>query len=152
MEFCCYPMFFTVASYRQNHLNHHQHLNPLEDPDWAVTIGRPGIGRLQSKQQFLLRIAMYFVGIQGIQDIIWIFGRLRKSSSQKKEWRGTVYTVLLFCLISFLGFWKIYLLYWVVPLLTAMLMFNIFEASRNNMVIWNMKTCLTQHEQSMPRF
>ena len=49
---------------------------------------------------------------------------MKKSSPVKKQWGRVVFAVLLFILLSLFGYWKIYLLYWVVPYLTTMMMFK----------------------------
>lgn len=122
--FVCRPMFFTVASYRRNHLLHHQNLNTQKDPDWTAKLNRPAFIHPQGKKQFLTRLAFYLSGIQGIKDIAWFLKRFKKSSAQKNQWGGTVYIILLFAALSFLGYWKIYLLYWLVPFLTTFPMFQ----------------------------
>jgi fatty acid desaturase len=124
--FVCWPMFVTVAKYRANHLKHHQNLNSEDDPDWTAKQGHPGFKHPQTKGEFLWRLFSYLIGIQGIRDVVWIFQRLSKQqpAKGKREVGGFVFNLALFILLTVFGLWIPYLLFWVVPFFTTLLMFQ----------------------------
>ncbi|MFN8863825.1 MAG: fatty acid desaturase family protein [Flavobacteriales bacterium] len=124
--FVCWPMFVTVAKYRANHLKHHQHLNTSEDPDWIAKESHPAFKHPQTRWQFLLRLFTYLIGVQGIRDVVWIFKRLSKQGKVKgkREYGGIIFNLGLFAALTVFEFWVPYLLFWIVPFFTTLLMFQ----------------------------
>ncbi len=120
-----FPLFTTIAVYRQNHLNHHRHLNTEDDPDWVAKLTKREFTFPKTKREFVLTVLSYLFLIQGAKDAIWFLKRFQapteKGKSQKKSER-LIFTVLLVVLLALTGGWKLYLLYWVVPYLSTFFM------------------------------
>lgn len=124
-----YPLFTTISIYRENHLRHHRHLNTEADPDWVSKLGKREFRFPKAKREFLLTVLSYLLLIQGIRDSIWFFRRfasVRKDASGIAENKTPriIFFVLLFLSLTFLGLWKYYLLFWVVPYLSTFFMFQ----------------------------
>lgn len=125
-----YPLFTSIEKYRKNHLAHHQKLNTEEDPDWVAKLGKRSFTFPKTKTEFALMLASYLILYQGIMDALWFlkrFGGNEKSeSSIKKEpvVQKIVYYLILFSAITFLGIWKYYLAFWIVPWLSTFFMFQ----------------------------
>ncbi|MEZ4777384.1 MAG: fatty acid desaturase family protein [Bacteroidia bacterium] len=127
--FIMYPIFSSIEVYRKNHLAHHQKLNTEEDPDWVAKLGNRAFTFPKSRLEFFLMLGSYLILYQGIMDSIWFFKRFggmgKKQNSQTK---GTpvklIFYLVLFGTITWLGIWKYYLLFWIVPYLSTFFMFQ----------------------------
>ncbi|MEM6765075.1 MAG: fatty acid desaturase family protein [Bacteroidota bacterium] len=127
--FCMYPLFSSLDKYRPNHLKHHQHLNTDDDPDWFVKIGRKDFEFPKSKQEFLLTVFSYFTLVKGFQDAIWFLKRFNIVSSKKpqsfnQKLPKMIFYIIAIVLISVLGIWKEFALYWVIPYFSTFFMFQ----------------------------
>lgn len=129
--FSMYPVFTSIEKYRKNHLSHHQHLNTEHDPDWVAKLGKREFTFPKSKLEFILTILSYFTMIQGIRDAMWFLTRFggksdKENDSKNKQERlqKIAFYVITFSLITVLGLWKIYLMYWIVPYLSTFFMFQ----------------------------
>ncbi len=121
----CWPLMITVEMYRNNHLSHHQHLNSDLDPDWVAKIGRQEFKFPQTKLGFVLTLLGYMSGIKGLYDLTWMISRMKGKSKKKGvDWNRIGFLVILVTLISVLGGWKLYLLFWVIPFFTSFLLFQ----------------------------
>jgi len=54
-----YPIFTTIATYRENHLRHHRHLNTEHDPDWIAKLGKREFRFPKTKLEFLATVFSY---------------------------------------------------------------------------------------------
>lgn len=127
--FIMYPLFSSIEIYRKNHLAHHQQLNTEEDPDWVAKIGKRAFTFPKSKVAFFLMLGSYLILYQGIMDSVWFikrFGGNKKTegSQTKGKTAKWAFYLLLFGAITWLGIWKYYLLFWVVPYLSTFFMFQ----------------------------
>jgi len=126
---CMYPIFSAIENYRNNHLQHHLHLNTEEDPDWFVKLGRRAFTFPKSKREFLMIVLSYFTLIQGLKDAIWFLKRFGKNKDKKaaslvdKLPRLAFYAAMI-TIISVGGWWLEFLIYWVVPYLSTFFMFQ----------------------------
>ena len=125
-----YPLFTSIEQYRQNHLRHHRHLNTEDDPDWVSKLGKRAFTFPKTKMDFMLRTLSYLSLYQGISDAIWFLKRFspeakseRKSEKAKPIARISFYLVLII-ILTIGGYWKLFLLYWVVPYLSTFFMFQ----------------------------
>ena len=166
--FTMYPIFTSIENYRANHLTHHQHLNTDEDPDWAAKLGTQPYTFPKSKTEFILFSLSYFFFYRGIKDGLGLlvrFGKMAKLKGTNMPAQKTekiVYYIILFSLITVLGIWKYYLLFWIVPYLTTLFMFqyirsvaehfgelkydNLLNATRSTKVNWLEAFILAPHE------
>lgn len=125
-----YPIYTSIEEYRANHLKHHQHLNSENDPDWVAKLSKREFQFPKTKTAFILTLSSYLVLYQGIMDAIWFVKRYKGSDSSKPSTKSEnpllkiSFYVLLFSLLTVFGVWKSYLLFWVVPYLSAFFMFQ----------------------------
>ena len=125
-----YPLFTSIEQYRPNHLKHHRHLNTENDPDWVVKLGRRDFTFPKTKREFYLEILAYFTMVKGIMDAIWFLKRFAPSNAtdtkSKKQvmWPRLVFTLALVVVLSVLGIWPEFLMYWIVPYLSTFFMFQ----------------------------
>lgn len=124
-----YHIFTSIEKYRRNHLAHHQKLNTDGDPDWVAKLGNRAFTFPKTKTEFLLTLGSYVILYQGIMDAFWFlkrFGGNAKKDSSKPEpiLAKILFYILLFGAITFLGIWKYYLLFWIVPYFSTFFMFQ----------------------------
>lgn len=124
--FAAWPIMVTTDGYRRNHLAHHRFANTDDDPDWVSKIGDPAFTFPQKLRRLALRIAGYLLAVNSVRDIASIFPRLAKcgrSTLRYKLLRASYYGAWA-ALFTVLGIWKGFLLYWAVPFLTMLFMFQ----------------------------
>lgn len=124
-----YPLFTAIEIYRQNHLRHHKHLNTEHDPDWVAKLGKREFTFPKTKKEFIITVLSYFVLYQGIMDAIWFLRRFgspeAKSASKSGNSKARVlFYIVLFTVLTIVGGWKYYLLFWVIPYLSTFFMFQ----------------------------
>lgn len=124
-----YLIFTSVAKYRANHLKHHRHLNTDDDPDWAVKLGNRAFTFPKTKGEFLLTLCSYLVLYQGIADALWFLKRFntsdKKGTTQQLDLvPRIIYYGILFSAITFLGIWKYYIIFWIIPYFSTFFMFQ----------------------------
>jgi fatty acid desaturase len=122
---CVYPLFIQIEIYRYNHLLHHKYTNEEKDPDVRYQKDLPDY-QFPMAGKKLLRIFIFeFLG----GGMIANFQRMRRYNSdpelknalatelaQAKGVRIAYYLILAIAL-TVLGGWKLYFLYWLVPIL-----------------------------------
>ena len=124
-----YPIFTSIEGYRQNHLQHHIHLNTEQDPDWVSKLGVREFTFPKTKLEFLKTVFAYFTLYRGMKDVIWY---LKRFESMKKKYGAEsgqnrvrlLFYVILFVALTIAGLWKYYLLFWVIPYLSTFFMFQ----------------------------
>lgn len=119
-----FPLSFSVQDYRRTHNPHHQFLNTEKDPDWMDVKDLPSFQCPQSKREFITRLLLYIPGVQGIRDLSWTFQRInqhKKPLHMKLQMLG--YYAVAAGIITWLGAWKTFALFWIVPLMTTFLLF-----------------------------
>lgn len=123
-----YPLFTSIEVYRQNHLRHHQHLNTDHDPDWVAKIGVKEFTFPKSKRAFLWTLFTYMILYRGIKDAIWFLQRFQSPSMKKKDkatdWYKIIYYLMLFSILTIMGWWQYFLLFWFIPYLSTFFMFQ----------------------------
>lgn len=124
-----YPIFSSIEKYRANHLQHHLHLNTMQDPDWVAKLTKREFHFPKTRTEFLLTVCSYLVLYQGILDALWFLKRYsgadEKASvkSENTRLKYAFYITVLVLLTLFSG-WTYFLLFWVVPYLTSFFMFQ----------------------------
>ena len=123
-----YPLFTSIEVYRQNHLRHHRHLNTDHDPDWVAKIGVKEFTFPKSKRAFLWTLFTYMILYRGIKDAIWFLQRFQSPSMKKKDkaidWYKIIYYLMLFSILTIMGWWQYFLLFWFIPYLSTFFMFQ----------------------------
>ncbi|MEL6942440.1 MAG: fatty acid desaturase family protein [Bacteroidota bacterium] len=127
--FITYPVFTSIAKYRQNHLRHHRHLNSENDPDWVAKLTKREFTFPKTKREFLTTVFSYLLLFQGAMDAYWFLkrfsgGKKEKDQKAKKDYARLVFFVLLFTTLTLTGTWKYYLLFWGIPYLSTFFMFQ----------------------------
>lgn len=123
--FIAWPIGTTVNSYRLNHLAHHQHTNTMDDPDWVAKLGVAKFTFPQPLRKIVAIAIGYFVVIESVIDLKSILVRVNKSDADTgaaKVGRLIFYTAVA-GILTWTGSWVGFLLYWLVPFLTAFMFF-----------------------------
>jgi fatty acid desaturase len=112
----------SMAGYRNSHFAHHRELNSEMDPDWARNVGLLEFEFPAPRSSVLMHAAQYLLGLK----VATALGGFHKNKDTRdvpaivSRGRLIFMAVLLVASIVF-GFWKLLLLYWMVPLMTAFL-------------------------------
>jgi len=122
-ELLAWPIIMTMKGYRNSHLAHHQNLNTEDDPDWNQWDKYYQFPK--TKKQMLIALIDNALGIGFIYDLTQTAFSHREQSKvhnriplSLRTCQLTFYAAIIGLSIAF-SFWKLLLLYWVVPLLTA---------------------------------
>ena len=122
--FIAWPIMATVDGYRQNHLAHHQHTNTDKDPDWTVKLGKAAYTFPQEVWVVTLNVLGYLVAVNSLRDLAHILPRVaRAKQSDRYRLARFGYYFGAATLITLLGIWKGFLLYWIVPYVTLFFLF-----------------------------
>lgn len=109
---CAWPMFFRMAAYRENHNLHHRHSNTELDPDFR----RERFP--ETKQEIIRMLVTDALALNTLQQ----FGelkRLKKNNVPRAvQLARIVFYASLCAVLTSLGGWKLFALYWAVPLFT----------------------------------
>jgi fatty acid desaturase len=122
--FIAWPIMATVDGYRQNHLAHHQHTNTDKDPDWTVKLGKAAHTFPQQVWVMTLNLLGYVVAVNTLRDLAHVLPRIAQAK-QTGRYRlaRLAYYLGAATLITLLGIWKGFLLYWIVPYMTLLFLF-----------------------------
>jgi len=121
-EILALPTSASMAGYRNTHFAHHRELNSEKDPDWQRNVGLKEFEFPAPRASVLMYFAQYLAGLK--------IGAALFGFHKNKETRDVPVAVARARLVFFagllaasiaLGFWKLVLLYWIVPLLTVFL-------------------------------
>lgn len=121
-EIIAFPTTASMAGYRNSHFAHHRELNSDNDPDWTRNVGLHEFEFPTPHATFLMHVAQYFSGLK-IRTALGGFHankETRDIPAVVARARLLFMVALIACSIAF-GFWKLLLLYWVVPLMTVFL-------------------------------
>ncbi len=112
--FCAWPLFFRMEAYRYWHLQHHQHTGTDKDPDYTRD------RHPTSRKEILIQMVLDAFSLNAIKQMK-VGKRIESAPVTKKtQVLRVLYYTTVFTLITLLGGWKVYLLYWVVPMATFM--------------------------------
>ncbi len=129
--FCGGPVFYSMQSYRRNHLAHHKYMNEVEDPDWVRKLKAPDerlwwdFPRKDSSilywPRFWLRSVVYQVKA---------YFEIKDNGAAPKAKTGGVAKrvtqvrlasyVLLVVALTYFGLWVEFLLFWMAPALLVL--------------------------------
>jgi len=121
-ELLALPTSASMAGYRNTHFAHHRELNSENDPDWQRNVGLKEFEFPAPPREVLMYFMQYLSGLK----IGAALGGFHKNKETRDipaaiaRARLVFFAGLIFASIGF-GFWKLLLLYWLVPLLTVFL-------------------------------
>lgn len=124
--FVAWPVFFTVDGYRQNHLAHHQNTNTDDDPDWMAKLGSSAFTFPQKAWTMIRHLGGYLVAVQTVLDLRDILPRIAENDRSSKRYKliRLGYYAAWIVVFTWLGVWPEVLLYWIVPFLTLLFLFQ----------------------------
>jgi fatty acid desaturase len=129
-EILALPTSISMAGYRNTHFGHHRELNGEDDPDWRKYSKTKEYEFPASRGNMLVRIARHLSGLQAVVEVTRVHVYKDPDRRDIPAWvsRGRlVFLVALAVCATVFGFWKLLLLYWVVPLLTVFLAIRYFR-------------------------
>lgn len=121
-EIVAFPTTASMAGYRNSHFSHHRELNSEADPDWTRNVGLHEFEFPTRPLTFVKHVLQYFSGFK----IGTALGGFHKNKETRDipaiitRVRLAVLVALVLASIVF-GFWKLLLLYWIVPVVTVFL-------------------------------
>jgi fatty acid desaturase len=121
-ELLALPTSTSMAGYRNSHFAHHRALNGEDDPDWTRNLGHEEFTFPAARTTLARRILQYVFGLKAFAALTGYHSnkQTRDIPALVTRLRLVFFAALLAASIAF-GFWKLLLLYWVVPLLTVFL-------------------------------
>lgn len=121
-EILALPTTASMAGYRNSHFAHHRELNSENDPDWQRNLGMKEYEFPAPRSSVLMHAMQYLLGLK-VASAVGGFHKNRET----RDIAAAVARARLFFFVALLvssivlGFWKLLLLYWVVPLMTVFL-------------------------------
>lgn len=118
---CAWPITLTLRGYRNSHLTHHQHTNTDEDPDWEDG-SKEDYRFPKTKKQMVFALLRNAAGF-GFYDEFTETSGGKEFNQIPRALRFAqlgCYAALVICSIVF-SFWKVLLLFWVIPLITSLI-------------------------------
>jgi fatty acid desaturase len=116
-----YPLLITLEGYRRVHLAHHQHYFTDKDPDYVRKQGE----EWTSPQRLASLVRSLLLEATGIHTLQILKSKdMRAESGPTKTvrsdlWRRVAFYVGLVAILTASGYWPIFLLYWLLPLVTV---------------------------------
>ncbi|ETR79105.1 hypothetical protein X566_12625 [Afipia sp. P52-10] len=121
-EIVALPTTTSMAGYRNSHFAHHRELNGEKDPDWVRNAELAEFHFPAPPRVVLKHIMQYFSGLK-IKTALGGFHQNKETRdipAAVNRARLFFFASLLVASIAF-GFWKLLVLYWIVPLATVFL-------------------------------
>ncbi len=121
-EIMAIPTTTSMAGYRNSHFAHHRELNSENDPDWTRNVGLEEFEFPTSPANAVKHVMQYLSGLK-IKTALGGFHKneeTRDIPTAVNRARLFFFAGLIAASIA-LGFWKLILLYWIVPLATVFL-------------------------------
>lgn len=120
--FVIYPlMASTVEDYSEVHLRHHRHFMTTADPDFIRKSG----AEWTFPMSWLKLLGHTLLDISGLNTVRFIRGKTAPAGEPEfrrpyptPRWVRPVYMLALFAVVTWLGVWTSFLLYWVLPVMT----------------------------------
>lgn len=125
-KLCATPLGISMLTYRMIHRVHHNHLYEAVDPDLPLMAGYP-----RGRWYLIRKLLKDLSGITVIKNYLYFSGKpngkpLPDTSATVRQAAGRDRRVVLACNIAFIsiaiifGFWRWYLLLWVLPAVTLL--------------------------------
>lgn len=124
--FGAWPLLATVASYRGNHLAHHQNTNTADDPDWIVKLGTVAFTFPQRVWTGVRHLAGYLIAVQTFRDIAQMLPRVSRNDHSSRNYKllRLGYYAAIVSLVVYLGLFAKFAVYWLVPYFTLLFLFQ----------------------------
>ena len=124
-----YWLFTSIEQYRNNHMAHHRHLNSEHDPDWVAKLGESKFTFPKTNTEFITTVLSYLFMYTGLMDALGFLKRFSAQADKKKGKSSINYVqigfyLVLFTVLTIAGWWAYFLLFWIVPYLSALFMFQ----------------------------
>ena len=142
--FCAFPLGIATEIYRNLHLRHHQYINTAKDPDWKIIQNVEEWRWPKAKLSALWIFFSDLIGL-GAHKVLAIliryspFRRIIYKKSIKIQpgvfLRFVVFYAIAILILTFFDLWFLFFLFWVVPLLTALLPISRLRAIAEHMVV-----------------
>ena len=112
---CASPVFATdLKGYRRSHHLHHRHTQEAEDPDLALAAAFP-----VARGRFWLHVLRDLSGWTACARVVTWPGWRQPLGEMCRALRAALVTnAVIFTLLALTGHWQLYLLLWVLPLVT----------------------------------
>jgi fatty acid desaturase len=115
-----FPLGITVAGYAQVHLSHHKYFFTEKDPDhlrksgvdWAFPMSKARLTKILLSDILGLSFVKLLKGKRLKNEDVF------KRSNPSPEWARPAFYLLLAALITYMGAWHIFLIYWILPFTT----------------------------------
>jgi fatty acid desaturase len=119
-----WPLLVSMRSYRRNHFAHHRYLNSERDPDWVRKIDNPTWLFPKRWTELIQLLAGEISGFGAVYNIRLAFMLASTDTDVARAYKRTrlVFYVTVTVAIIWLGGGKIFLLYWLLPFLTWLML------------------------------
>ncbi len=119
-ELLALPTTASMAGYRNSHFAHHRRLNSDRDPDWTRNLGLAEFEFPAPRRSMYFRVFKYVSGLGTYTAVAGFHKNKETRDIPKIVSRGRlVFFITLVVSSIVFGFWKVVLLYWIVPVLTV---------------------------------
>jgi fatty acid desaturase len=122
--FLAWPLFITTRTYRGSHFAHHRHVNTEKDPDlmrkqssiseWEFPTSWRALVALLAKDVFGLHTHQLFSDFADM----WDGNDTKEREGNSYAVARTLYYVVVLSLVTYFRLWPMFLLLWVVPIVT----------------------------------
>jgi fatty acid desaturase len=151
--FLAWPLFITTRAYRGSHFAHHRHVNTERDPDlmrkqnseWEFPKSWRALVALLAKDVFGVNTHQQLFELSDMADE-------KNGQSQKADFYQVSrisYYVLLLTVVTYFHLWPMFLLLWVVPILTWLKMIMRIRSIAEHFAIEN-DHAYTQSRTTLP--
>lgn len=146
-----WPLTITLFGYRKTHAAHHRHLNTENDPDWTQDSQRSEFKFPKTLREIMQIALKYCIGFYAVKEMTNVSGYNERVPLHITLPRFFVYFMVVASSIYF-HFWWGLILYWIVPLMTSLLLLlyvravadhhaglandHIFNKTRTTVVTW----------------
>jgi fatty acid desaturase len=119
--FLSWPLLMDVRSYRRLHFDHHQHLNSDHDPDWVTRAGADWEFP-KSKGELVRLFLNDLLLLKSLFMLRYLFRYVDHGNKERSGWdvARLGFTVGLILGLTYFQLWPVFLLYWIVPMLTSL--------------------------------
>jgi fatty acid desaturase len=153
--FLAWPLFITTRTYRGSHFAHHRHVNTERDPDlmrkqssaseWEFPTSWGALVALLAKDVLGLHTRQLFSDF----DDMWDQNAAKKEGVDFYVVARVLYYLLVLSVVTYFRLWPVFLLLWVVPILTWLKMIMRIRSIAEHFAIEN-DHAYTQSRTTLP--
>jgi fatty acid desaturase len=154
-----WPLFVTTRTYRGSHFAHHRHVNTEKDPDlmrkqsaaseWEFPTSWRALGAMLSKDVFGLNTRQLFADFSDMWEPAETKTETKKEPIDAYVVARVLYYVVLLSVVTYFRVWPLFLLLWVVPILTWLKMIMRVRSIAEHFAIEN-DHAYTQSRTTLP--